>query len=367
MDRRQRLDSLTALRFFLALGVFLFHYRWIEAHRFPAGESALINVLNQGHFGVSGFFLLSGFILAWNYHGDGAPVDRAAFWWHRVARIYPVYLAGLALLFVAALAGVPGLYDVRAGSGALGDLLLNLVMVQAWHEPAAMSWNGVNWTLSVEAFFYLLFPVLIGAMGRLGPAGLVAVVAGAAALGAGLDLLHRYAPFSPPGDRLFALSHVFPPARLAEFVAGIAGCLLVLRWRPAVDAVVWRRAALIVGAAIVAVLTLRVYGTTGQRVLLLPFLALIVALAIADRAGARTHPVPVRLGEWSFALYIVHQPVLHALAPITAALPSAVALPLALAVSLGVSALVYHGIEVPARRRLLALRQRQPRPVRARP
>ena len=44
--------------------------------------------------GVTLFFILSGFVLAWGYK----PQQTArSFWWHRIARIYPLHLVGVGL------------------------------------------------------------------------------------------------------------------------------------------------------------------------------------------------------------------------------------------------------------------------------
>lgn len=89
-----RLDAITGLRFFAALHVVLFHYavRTLGATSAVAGH-----VVSFGFVGVSFFFVLSGFILAYSYApraAEGAVAPRP-FYASRVARIYPLYLAAL--------------------------------------------------------------------------------------------------------------------------------------------------------------------------------------------------------------------------------------------------------------------------------
>lgn len=138
-----RLDSLTGLRFFAAFVVYGLHVQY----------GGMRYIFGQGSIGVSFFFILSGTVLAWSWR----PTDRARdFYRRRVARIYPVYV-------VAFLLGIVVTRAVGEGYHGLGAGLLGIFLLQAWvpdvHTYFAL--NGVSWSLSVEAFFYLLFPLLV--------------------------------------------------------------------------------------------------------------------------------------------------------------------------------------------------------------
>ena len=78
-----RLDSLTGVRFFAALLVFGFH----GVHYANTGE---LDVFSAGMVGVSLFYLLSGFVMAWTVREGDRP---AAFYRRRFARIYPAFIA----------------------------------------------------------------------------------------------------------------------------------------------------------------------------------------------------------------------------------------------------------------------------------
>ena len=87
---------LTSLRFFAAMHVLAFHNHLDALMDLPGG---IRSIIRTGYVSVSLFFVLSGFILAYTYHGDreGVSFDRRSFWAARLARIYPVYLVGLLL------------------------------------------------------------------------------------------------------------------------------------------------------------------------------------------------------------------------------------------------------------------------------
>ncbi len=166
---RPALHALTSLRFFAAFAVVVLHYRELLGP-LPEGVRQLIV---GGQFGVTFFFVLSGFILTYRYRewfADG--VSDARFWWFqrfRLARIYPVYLLGLLL-------DTPWHLLERASVGQLGEVahtywaswLLNAVALQAWVPavPFAMFWNTPAWSVAAEFFFYATFPWLCAALCR---------------------------------------------------------------------------------------------------------------------------------------------------------------------------------------------------------
>lgn len=160
LQQESEIRALTGLRFVAAFYVFLFHIHI----RWPLAEGAFLrHVLDQGAIGMSLFFMLSGFLLAYRY-ADGQ-VSVKDYLLNRFARIYPVYA-------VAALVTLPWI-GVGFGSGSTQDvargllqgLLLigaNLLLIQAWFPQFFSHWNnGGSWSISVEAFCYVLLPFLL--------------------------------------------------------------------------------------------------------------------------------------------------------------------------------------------------------------
>lgn len=141
------LHSLTGLRFIAALLVLLFHAQQ-RTHDLPDyGRSPL----SDGYLGVTFFFVLSGFILTWtSSRGDTAP----RFWARRAFRIYPVHLLTLLIATMLLACGAAGFW------GPVPSFPTQLLLVQSWapsHVPPGF--NSPSWSLSDEAFFYLLFPL----------------------------------------------------------------------------------------------------------------------------------------------------------------------------------------------------------------
>jgi peptidoglycan/LPS O-acetylase OafA/YrhL len=149
LEAGKQIRSLTGLRFLAALHVVVFHF---GQKRFPG---VLGGIVSSGYTAVSLFFVLSGFVLAYTYgqRERGRSVDRRQFWVARFARIYPLYALALAV-------ALP-LYLREAGPGRWLEPILVVSLTQAWLPSTAVAWNGPAWSLSVETFFYALFPLLL--------------------------------------------------------------------------------------------------------------------------------------------------------------------------------------------------------------
>ena len=132
-----------------------------------------------------------------------------------------------------------------AKEGAV-ELGLSALLVQAWLPAHVLDLNGPSWSLSVEAFFYAMFPLLVRLFGRLRRRGLVAVAIGAWGLAITPPLVHGgpASALARTSDLDLVLLHN-PLVRLPDFVVGVASGLLFLRegraWSrgPVVGAVVF--------------------------------------------------------------------------------------------------------------------------------
>jgi peptidoglycan/LPS O-acetylase OafA/YrhL len=104
------LPGLKGLRFLLAALVVLFHY---TKGRPMAGPEPWLRLVELGDAAVTGFFVLSGFVLAKTYLlPDGSMKGTwRGFWSARFARIYPIYVLSLILIFQAYLTTAPRTLD----------------------------------------------------------------------------------------------------------------------------------------------------------------------------------------------------------------------------------------------------------------
>src|SRR6202167_3087723 len=95
------IKALTGLRIVAAVWVVLFHFRPMVSDISPDFRDDLAPVLNCGAQGVDLFFILSGFVLTWNYlermGRSWSTRETVHFLWLRLARVWPVYLVTLHL------------------------------------------------------------------------------------------------------------------------------------------------------------------------------------------------------------------------------------------------------------------------------
>lgn len=284
-----RLDSLTAMRFFAALGVVLCHGTQV----FTPGN-LFADAAWWGQLGVDFFFILSGFVLAWSYQPSRT---TKRFYWLRFARVWPLHAvtAAMALALGAAF--------------SLNSAALNAALLQSWHpEPGVhFGLNGPAWTLSCEAFFYLCFPLIIQKLMALSDGAVKAVAGGSLLALLAVPTLVHFTRALWPYEHW--LTQVLPAQRLPQFVLGMAVAVLLQRGAaPAVKALLPAVALGTIVAA--ATLTRDDVPVWLVSFAVTPMLGLLI-IGVAQRE-MRNPPrflvdrILVKLGEWSFALYLTH-------------------------------------------------------------
>lgn len=154
------IKPLTSLRFFFALMVFVSHLRFLENSDSYILRWVFNSVFREGYLGVSFFFILSGFILAYNYQDNILKKQKPiiVFYHARIARIFPLHI----LTFIVSL---PLSYNMFIESKGLwlARAVTNLSLIQSYIplKKIYFSFNLPSWSISDEMFFYLTFPFLI--------------------------------------------------------------------------------------------------------------------------------------------------------------------------------------------------------------
>jgi peptidoglycan/LPS O-acetylase OafA/YrhL len=353
---------LTSVRFFAASLVLFHHSVRIflpvfsarGVHGVPEDMAGIVSLA----FPVSAsfFFFLSGYVLSFVYLHNVQILDKSNFFAARFARLYPLYFVVLVLDTPELLVPEVQRYGMKIGlTKTAGIFAANVVMLQVWKGSRLLRINLPSWSLCVEAFFYVCFPLLGVLLWKLRGARLwmtaLALYAGGQALVWGMR----------PHLNLEMVLTV-PPLHLSTFALGI----LLARWqtlqqqrKDKAQVRVWQ---------VVTVLGLSAGGLLGS-VLLVPFLGVpapynngLLAPVFAGFVWALTViPTPlarwlcgrwlVALGNASYALYLVHMPILSLFLHfrwVTHAF-----YPLYLALCVGLSLLSFRYFESPVRLWLL--------------
>ncbi|MBW0152442.1 MAG: acyltransferase [Phenylobacterium sp.] len=296
------MPALTSVRIFLALGVVLFHLQLTWA--WPTTDYT--GIIERARLGVDMFFVLSGFVLAHVYTRDveTGRYSHRRFLVARLARIYPAHLVILLMMVAIALTATIMGEAFDPANYSMSGLLRTALLVHAWTPTSTpVEWNGPSWSLSAEWGAYLLFPVFAGAGLALRQRPL-ALIALSGVLFLALDAAYR---------RFFddALLHAefnLGVLRIVPtFLGGVAllhlSRRLVLKPRPAALVTV-AMALLLLGLMHVRAPEPLVVAAAG---------GLILTLALLSKAGAdgpMAWPVLMFLGEASYAVYLLHLPLL---------------------------------------------------------
>lgn len=325
---RQFIPGLTVVRFFCAVMVVLFHAEGTLGipKKFVHG----IGVPNL----MTVFFVLSGFIMIHCYPRLETWRDRWNYWAARIARIWPLH----AFAFLLALILVPWnvlFFFTPTLSERMQTGLLNLTMLHAWlpFPGSYASYNSVTWSISVEFFFYLTFPFVLMTFRSAWRRWLV----GAASF-TGLMIYLSWALGIPgyikgySGLTTSGLFHMNPVVRWIEFLVGMAlGLAFESRenwaWLKRRSVAFWTGAevlsfGLLVGNMLLngrleswvefhlgsgAVAWLHHSGSL--------FTTALLIFVLAQDRGALSRVFGWRplivLGESSYALYLLHDPILR--------------------------------------------------------
>jgi peptidoglycan/LPS O-acetylase OafA/YrhL len=359
----EQLNALTSLRFFAAAFVVAFHYSDIYFDNSPR-----TGIVSIGYCGVTFFFLLSGFILSYNYRETdfSRRENVLKYLIARFARIYPVYILSLIISVPFLIASSTEIAQLPVRIVYLSSIILSLLGLQAWVPGAACAVNCPSWSISTEFFFYLMFPLLFPLIYRSPRRWFGVTIAAWAAvttmllvvwaeLGQGQSIIDVTLAGHPTADLASQFVKFFPVNRLTEFMLGV---VLFVVWERHRDSL--RRIPMVGLFAIASAFLLLIKAHVSQILLHDGLTAIAWAPLIVAGAGMRQGLLASRpmvfLGRISFSLYLLHVPVWsamtafdkHVLGNRLLSAPSLFIVLTAIA-ALGVSILLFRFVEEPMR------------------
>jgi peptidoglycan/LPS O-acetylase OafA/YrhL len=354
------IPALTGLRFYAAFFVLIAHgCAAVLDHETPYG--AIYWVRQASGFGMTLFFVLSGFVIHYNYANlvTGAGVKGiGSYLWARFARLYPLFMLMMLIYVLVSSRHI----DYWSGhperlNSTFRALPYFTFSVQSWFyvvidgNPLLDAIGGaspITWSISTEWFFYFLYLAFVWLVLKL-RTPLVALLVTLlwclvwTAIASGLynrtDQINAWAvahfgPVADVGERpqdsfVRWLLYFSPYLRLGEFVLGALAAQLYTQLRSvrmsmlenSVGAVGFVAAA----ASAVAVTYVEYSPNVGTTILremnmnfaLAPSAALLI-FCTARYRGAIFRPLTCRpvvvLGEASYSIYLVHLVVLTAAA-----------------------------------------------------
>jgi peptidoglycan/LPS O-acetylase OafA/YrhL len=157
-NQRKHENSLDFLRLIAALGVVLGHLVDIPRYLFPGTSPAYSLINGFSTLGVMTFFVISGYVNHLSLRNDPSPTR---FYWKRVVRIAPAYVA----IVLLQTAGFILVFPDRVQWSVLPKYLLANLATANFLQPSFVSGifaiNGALWTIKVELLYYLILPLLM--------------------------------------------------------------------------------------------------------------------------------------------------------------------------------------------------------------
>ncbi len=142
--------ALTGVRAIAAYLVFMHHYAALTLIK---PNSTIYNFIEELHVGVTFFFTLSGFLIAYRYF-DTTDFNFKKYIVNRIARIYPMYFLLTTLTFIV--------FYYTKERNTINDLFIylsNITFIRGYFNNLKFSGIGQGWSLTVEETFYFLAPV----------------------------------------------------------------------------------------------------------------------------------------------------------------------------------------------------------------
>ncbi|MGI8777811.1 MAG: acyltransferase family protein [Acidimicrobiales bacterium] len=323
--------ALDGFRGLAALTVVLYHV-FSGAGLPPLGNTTLRDVLESGYVGVDFFFVISGFVLFLpTVLAGGRFGNVRAYGIRRAARIVPAYyMALIAAVILQPLLNVSRTDLPWDGQTGIVTFLLHLSFLQ--HSVGLLRGYtegflvlGVIWTLTLEATFYVVLPLIASWYYRHPFVGFA--IALVASVGWKLTVVH--ASFSvgwlrgtdPPALLRLILVTQFPTF-LAHFAAGMTAAWLFVRWRTSdKEWLPWAAVAMQIAAVAVILWGMQAAGHrdmtatggvydhwTKTLAMALAFAVLVLAtvLAPARAQSPFTNRAARALGDISYGVYLWH-------------------------------------------------------------
>lgn len=314
--RNRRIDLLRGISILLVL---LHHFN-IAYHLPGTALGAILTpgfvraVVRNGNYGVTLFFVISGFLITSNVLRRWKALNRIrleAFYVLRAARIIPCLLLLLAIVALLAAAGLPLFQSHIPGSQhTVSPLLVYGAALGFWMNAliGRLGWVnyplGVLWSLSVEEVFYLTFPIVCVVLRR--PLW-IAIFWGVIAL---IGPFYRAAHQGDEGGFLFAYFAAFDGIAIGCLTALLAARVIRPNVVPG-----WAQG--LVAAGMTALYLSAGIGVTniwGVTVMAVGTAVLLLAADKHPNGSVTSRILPLRVVEWfgrlSYELYLFHLIVL---------------------------------------------------------
>jgi peptidoglycan/LPS O-acetylase OafA/YrhL len=307
----ERIEALDGLRGLAVLAVMFYHFGHVTRVSSSAIDAGYFFICMAGWVGVDLFFVLSGFLITRILlENKGSATYFGTFYKRRILRIFPLYYAYLAFIFLIYYPIAYGHSDlaaqekIRAVSENRVWFFLYLSNVKQVMSGAFFGANaGHLWSLAIEEQYYLFWPLVI----RWTSPKALSALCGGMFLFAFLTRIYLYSKDVPP-DSIY----VFTLCRLDSLAVGSYLAVRSVTKQEIFPAKLWTFTPFYAGMVIVGLFlfgprpeTSPVVYTIGLSIIALFFGSLVGANS-SPHASFFNRPILRFFGKYSYALYMFH-------------------------------------------------------------
>jgi peptidoglycan/LPS O-acetylase OafA/YrhL len=282
----------------------------------------LVLPLNFGSRGVAIFFVVSGFCIHLSFQQQGRKYSH--FFIRRFFRIYPAYLAAV-LLFVFLFPKTSLNFSGASAHESWKQLIYHLLLIHNFSGGTFMGINASFWSLAIEVQLYLLYPILLFLVARLGWKQTLLLLGITESI---IDIVKPVVVFNAISKPHF-LDQYFPG------VSNVLMCIYDLGRSPLAYWFSWSLGAVIadyylqnkpqplanvppmtwIGCIVICFL----FRPLSEFMFMMGCLLTATILSRLLRDGIKITPhrrgwkFLGKIGIWSYSLYLLHQPILFAM------------------------------------------------------
>lgn len=330
MKKIAYLSNLTPLRGIAALLTVIYHVDLMIG----GGGGMLLKfkdslLLTRMYLMVDFFFILSGFIMCHVYGelftNSIKGSDFKKFTIARFARVYPLHFVTLTytivLFFVSAKVGIPKNLILEVENNNV-SIFTNIFLIHSMNLHNWFSWVHASWSISVEWWAYMLFPFLVAPFSRLNTVGKITVTA--LCIAGYLAIMFYLIPLvtiSPALTAIFgsegvpkagdSLNVSFQFGYVRCLCGFILGMMMYQGYKTEWGKRLLGNGYTLIVLAIGSFVCMHFALPDLFAVAFFPFILLSGAYGSAGINKFFGTAALQRLGDWSFSLYLVHQPLLY--------------------------------------------------------
>ena len=380
------LNNLTPMRGIAALLTVIYHVDLMIGN----GGDMLVKrshtmLLSRMYLMVDFFFILSGFIMFYVYGKMfSSNVNKELFKKFtiaRFARVYPLHFFTLGycivLFFISERMGIPKIPVLQTENNFF-SIFTNTLLLHSMNFHNWFSWNHASWSISVEWWAYMLFPFLVAPISKMnsGKKAIIAIMCFMGYLAIAFFIIPivtipKEIPFVKIDPSQLSINVAFQYGYIRCLCGFILGMIVYQAYHAKWLSNFIANGYILIVLTFIAFISMHFNLPDFVTIIPFPFILLCGAYGSNGIDNFFANKFLQRLGDWSFSIYLVHQPLLFTIGSIMSYLnPMDPNKPVSgpppkpemltgwviciafLILTLAISFVTYRFIEVPARNRI---------------